>query len=71
MPAGSVYEQRPGAAGRPLPDGYQRRTPERTVLYELVSEYREPMLRHMREVDPKGCPVMSTASSRPTSGVES
>ena len=24
------------------------------MLYELVSEYREPMLRHMREVDPKG-----------------
>ena len=54
MRAGSVYEQRPGAASRPLPDGYQRRTPERTVLYELVSVHREPMLRHMREVDPKG-----------------
>lgn len=52
--ADSVYEQRPGAAGRPLPDGYLRRTPERTVLYELVSAYREPMLRHMREVAPKG-----------------
>jgi hypothetical protein len=24
------------------------------VLYELVSAYREPMLRHVREVAPKG-----------------
>lgn len=54
MPAGSVYEQRPGAASRALPAAYQRRTPERKVLYELVSAYREPMLQHMREVDPNG-----------------
>ncbi len=24
------------------------------MLYELVSTCREPMLRHMREIDPKG-----------------
>jgi hypothetical protein len=54
VPAGVVFEQRPGAARAPLPDGYQRRAPERTVLYELVSAHREPLLRHMREVDPKG-----------------
>jgi len=53
MVAGSVYERSPGAAGRPL-GTYHRRMLERTVRYELVTAYREPMLRHMREVDPNG-----------------
>ena len=35
MVAGGVYERSSGAAGQPLA-GYRRRTPERTVLHELV-----------------------------------
>ena len=53
MVAGGIYERTSGAAGQPL-SGYRRRTPERTVLYELVSTYRESMLQHLREIDPNG-----------------
>ena len=49
-----MFERSAGAATAALPRGYRPRRPEQTVLYELVSAYREPMLRHMREVDPKG-----------------
>jgi len=31
-----VYEREPGAASRPLPPGYRRREPEKTVLYAFA-----------------------------------
>lgn len=37
MLGGGSYERTSGAAGQPLRGGYERGTPERTVLHELVS----------------------------------
>jgi hypothetical protein len=37
-----------GAAGRPLA-GYHRRTPERTVLHELVARHAQTMLAELRD----------------------
>lgn len=53
MVAGGVYERAAGAAGRPLP-GYRRRTPERTVLHELVAQHAQTMLAELRDADPDG-----------------
>jgi len=39
MLTGGSYERTSGAAGQPLRGGYQRRTPEHTVLHELVSRH--------------------------------
>jgi len=49
--AGGLYERASGAAGRPLA-GYRRRTPERTVLHELVVQQTETMLAELRDADP-------------------
>src|SRR5262249_42307799 len=51
--AGGVYERTSGAAGRPL-TGYRRRTPERTVLHELVAGHAQTMLAELRDADPEG-----------------
>jgi hypothetical protein len=51
--AGGVYERAVGAAGRPLA-GYRRRTPERTVLHELVAQHAQTMLAELRDADPEG-----------------
>ena len=51
--AGGVYERTAGAAGRPLA-GYRRRTPERTVLHELVAQHAQTMLAELRDADPEG-----------------
>jgi hypothetical protein len=50
---GGLYERASGAAGRPLA-GYRRRTPERTVLYELVAQHAQTMLAELRDADPDG-----------------
>jgi len=51
--AGGLYERASGAARRPL-TGYRRRTPERTVLHELVAQHTETMLAELRDADPDG-----------------
>jgi len=53
MLAGGVYERTSGAAGQPLA-GYRRRTPERTVLYELVARHAQTMLAELRAADSDG-----------------
>ena len=53
MLAGGLYERSSGAAGRPLA-GYRRRTPERTVLHELVARHAQTMLAELRDADPDG-----------------
>jgi hypothetical protein len=44
-----AYECKPGAALTPLPRGYQRRQPEKSVLHEVVRENLESFLAQMRE----------------------
>jgi hypothetical protein len=44
-----VYERELGAAARPLPAGYRRREPEKTVLYQVVREYLETFLDEARQ----------------------
>jgi hypothetical protein len=56
MLAGGIYERTSGAAGQPLRGGYQRRTPERTVLHELVSRRAQTMLAELRDADGRGLP---------------
>ena len=51
--AGGLYERSSGAAGRPVA-GYRRRTPERTVLHELVAQHAQTMLAELRDADPDG-----------------
>jgi hypothetical protein len=51
MLAGDFYERTSGAAGQPLRGSYERRTPERTVLHELVSRYAQTMLAELRDAD--------------------
>jgi hypothetical protein len=51
--AGGLYERTSGAAGKPLA-GYHRRTPERTVLHELVDQHAQTMLAELRDADPDG-----------------
>jgi hypothetical protein len=51
--AGGLYERSSGAAGRTL-SGYRRRTPERTVLHELVAQHAQTMLAELRDADPDG-----------------
>ena len=53
MLAGGVYARTTGAAGRPL-GGYRRRTPERTVLHELVAQHAQTMFAQVRDADPDG-----------------
>jgi len=53
--AGGLYETSSGAAGRPLA-GYRRRTPERTVLHELVARHAQTMLAKLRDADGNGLP---------------
>jgi hypothetical protein len=48
-----VYERASGAAGRPL-GIYRRRTPERTVLHELVAQHAKTMVAELRDADPEG-----------------
>ena len=36
---------------------YQRRRPERTVLYRLVQQHLESWLAERREADPEGTPI--------------
>jgi len=49
-----VYEREPGAASRPLPPGYRRREPEKTVLYGVVREHLETFLADARAASPSG-----------------
>jgi hypothetical protein len=51
--AGGLYERTSDAAGRPLA-GYHRRTPERTVLHELVAQHAQTMLAELRDADADG-----------------
>jgi hypothetical protein len=44
-----AYECKEGAALRPLPPGYHRRQPEKTVLHEVVRENLESFLVELRE----------------------
>jgi len=48
-----LYEHASGAAGRRLV-GYSRRTPEGTVLHELVARHAQTMLAELRDADPDG-----------------
>ena len=50
MLAGGVYERTSGAAGQPL-GAYRRRTPERTVLHELVAGHAQTMFAELRDDD--------------------
>ncbi len=52
------YEREPGAASRPLPRGYQRRTPETTALYAVVRDHLETFLddARMRSTSGAGYP---------------
>lgn len=50
------YESHPGAASRCLPKTYQRREPENTLLYELVSQHLETLLARAREESDHGFP---------------
>jgi Transposase zinc-binding domain len=43
------YEARPGAASAPLPAGYRRREPEKSVLHEVFREHLETFLAQARE----------------------
>ena len=56
MLAGGLYERTSGAAGQPLASGYQRCTPERTVLHELVSRHAQTLLAELRDADGRGLP---------------
>jgi hypothetical protein len=49
-----VYEREPGAASRPLPPGYRRREPEKTVLYGVIREHLESFLAEARAASPSG-----------------
>jgi hypothetical protein len=60
--AGGFYERTSGAAGQPLA-GYRRRTPERTVLPELVARHAQTMLAELREATASDYRVTSSASS--------
>lgn len=42
------FEREPGAASRPLPGSYQRRTPETTALYAVVRDHLESFLDDAR-----------------------
>ena len=50
MLAGGVYERTSGAAGQSL-GTYRRRTPERTVLHELVAGHAQTMFAELRDDD--------------------
>jgi hypothetical protein len=50
---GGLYERTSGAAGQPVA-GYRRRTPERTVLHELVTRHAQTMFAELRDADPDG-----------------
>jgi hypothetical protein len=43
------FEREPGAASRPLPRGYQRRTPETTALYAVIRDNLETFLDDARQ----------------------
>jgi hypothetical protein len=43
------FEREPGAASRPLPRGYQRRTPETTALYAVIRDNLETFLDDSRQ----------------------
>jgi hypothetical protein len=49
-----VFEREPGAASRPLPPGYRRREPEKTVLHAVVREYLESFLADARDRSESG-----------------
>jgi hypothetical protein len=53
---GGIYERTSGAAGQALRGGYQRRTPEHSVLHELVSRHAQTMLAELRDADGRGLP---------------
>ena len=43
------FEREPGAASRPVPRGYQRRTPETTALYAVIRDNLETFLDDARQ----------------------
>jgi hypothetical protein len=47
--AAAMYESSEGAASQPLPCGYHRREPEKTVLHQVVREHLETFLAQCRE----------------------
>ena len=49
-----VYEREPGAASRPVPAGYCRREPEKTVLYQVVARHLETFLEEARQRSESG-----------------
>ena len=49
------FERAEGAARQPLPSGYARRRPEKTVLHQVVRENLETFLAELRE-DGRGLP---------------
>jgi len=51
-----VYERRPGDACAALPPGYQRREPEKTVLYQAVQAHLATFLAELRAADERGLP---------------
>ena len=44
-----VYEGSPGAAARPLPDGYRPRRPQATAFYRVIADHLETMLQDARD----------------------
>jgi hypothetical protein len=53
--AAQAYECKEGAALQPLPLGYHRREPEKSVLHEVVRANLETFLAELRE-DSRGLP---------------
>ena len=51
------YERSAGAASAPLPAGYRRREPEKTVLYAIVRDHLETFLEEPRQQDGDGYPA--------------
>ena len=49
-----AYEREPGAASRPLPQGYRRREPENTVLYKIVRDNLPTLLEEARDRSDSG-----------------
>ncbi len=48
------YERESGAASQPVPAGYRRHEPEKTVFYSVVSEHLETLLYDARQQDESG-----------------
>jgi len=56
LPMRMRYQRHPDAATAPLPHGYHRREPEKTVLHAIVREHLETFLAQARRLHGEGYP---------------